>query len=92
MTTTDKAVQRVTRAPYMVLFPNSRAKARAIVVAIGPGDLLRFREKGRRTWFDLPLEAAFGMAVKCAAEFRLCFVPGKKTRPENATERSAARR
>lgn len=92
MTTTDKTVQRVTRAPYMVLFPNSRARARAILVAIGPGDLLRFREKGRRMWFDLPVEAASGMAVKCAAGFRLCFVPGKQARPENATKLSAARR
>ena len=91
MTATDKAVRRVTRASYMVLFPNSRAKARAIVVAIGPSDILRFREKGRRTWFDLPVEAAFGVAVKCAAGFRLCFVPGKKARPANATERGDAR-
>ncbi len=42
MTTTDKSVQRMTRAPYMVLFPNSRAKARAIVIAIGPGELHSF--------------------------------------------------
>lgn len=80
MTATDKSVQRVSRESYMVLFPNCRRKARAIVVAIGPGDILRFREKGRRTWYDLPIEISFGIAVKCAAGFSLCFVPGPKLR------------
>lgn len=78
MTATDKPVQRVTRDAYMVLFPNCRKKARPVVTAIGPGDILRFRERGRRQWFDLPIEAGFGVAVKCAAGFHLCFVPGPK--------------
>jgi hypothetical protein len=78
MTATDKPVQRVTRDPYMVLFPTCRKKARQIVVRIDAGDILRFREKGRRAWYDLPIDEAFGLAVKCSAGFRICLVPGPR--------------
>jgi hypothetical protein len=80
MTTTNKPVQRVTRDAYMVLFPTCRKKARPIVVRIGQGDILRFREKRRRAWYDLPIDEAFSLAVKCAAGFRVCLVPGPKLR------------
>ena len=80
MTATDKPVQRVTRDTYMVLFPTCRKKARKVVVRIDQGDLLRFREKGRRSWYDLPIDEAFGLAVKCSAGFRICLVPGPKLR------------
>lgn len=87
MTATDKPVQRVTREAYMVLFPNCRRKARRVVVRIDAGDLLRFREAGRRRWYDLPIAETFGIAVKCAAGFRICLVPGPrlKTREKGRT-------
>ena len=80
MTATDKPVQRVTRGAYMVLFPMCRKKARPIVVRIEAGDILRFREKGRRKWYNLPIDQAFGLAVKGAAGFRVCLVPGPRVR------------
>jgi hypothetical protein len=80
MTTTNKPVQRVTERPYMVLFPTSRKKARPIVVRVDKGDLLRFREKGRRQWYDLTIDDAFGIAVKATAGFRVCMVPGPSMR------------
>lgn len=78
MTATDKPVQRVTRDAYMVLFPNCRKKARRVVVRIDAVDILRFRELGRRRWYDMPIADAFGIAVKCTAGFRICLVPGPK--------------
>lgn len=80
MTGTDKPVQRVTRGTYMVLFPTCRKKARRIVVRIEAGDILRFRELGRRKRYDLPINEAFGLAVKCSAGFRICVVPGPTLR------------
>ncbi len=59
MTTTDKPVSRVTRDAYRVLYVSPRR----IVVRIGPGDVLSFRERGRRHWFSLPIAAAFRVAV-----------------------------
>ena len=67
MTATNKPVKRVTELSYMVLFPNCRKKARRVVVRVGKGDLLSFREHGRRTWYDLPIDQAFGLAVKATA-------------------------
>ena len=90
MTATDKPVQRVTRDTYMVLFPNCRRKARHVVVRIAAGDLLRFREKGRRAWYDLPIAEAFGLAVKCAAGFRICLVPGPKFKPSRRRRKPRA--
>ena len=56
MTTTDKPVSRVTRADYRVLYVSPRR----IVVRIGPGDVLSFRERGRRQWFYLPARSRAG--------------------------------
>ena len=80
MTSTDRPVQRITRGAFMVLFTTCRKKARQIVVRIDQADILRFREKGRRSWYDLPIDQAFSVAVKCAAGFRICLVPGPKLR------------
>jgi len=64
----------------MVLFSTRRKKARQVVVKIDHGDLLRFREKGRRQWYDVPIDIAFGIAVKASAGFRICIVPGPQLR------------
>jgi len=80
VTTTDKPVRRVTRQPYQVLFPNNRNKARRIVAQIGLGDVIQFREHGRRQWYALPIDEAFRMAVKCSAGFVVCAVPGPALR------------
>ena len=49
MTTTDRKVTRRTRYEYSVLYP----KARPIVVSILPGDVIEFREHGRRSFENL---------------------------------------
>jgi len=63
MTSTDRPVRRVTRAPYRVLY----AEARPVVVQIGPGDVLEFREWGRRQVWRLPIAEAFRLALRRAA-------------------------
>lgn len=60
MTSTDKAVTRVTRAAYSVLYPAPRQ----IVVSIGPGDVLRFREKGRHEEWSVGIGEAFRLCVR----------------------------
>ncbi|MEI9999068.1 MAG: hypothetical protein WDO13_07810 [Verrucomicrobiota bacterium] len=45
MTPLTKAVRRVTRHAYSVLYVSD---ARAIVVSLEPGDIVTFREAGRR--------------------------------------------
>ncbi len=47
MTTFDKPVQRVTRGAFNVLYTGA-SEARQIVVRLAPGDVLEFRELGRR--------------------------------------------
>ncbi len=80
MTATDKPVQRVSVRSYDVLFPRNAKKARRIVVRIDTGDILRFREAGRRQWYDLPIDQAMRLAVKGSAGFVLCMVPGPSMR------------
>lgn len=60
MTTTYRSVTRVTRAAYSVLYP----KPRPIVVSIGPGDVIRFREKGRREEWAVGIGEAFRLCVR----------------------------
>jgi hypothetical protein len=60
MTSSRKKVQRCTEQAYRVVYAS---KPRPIVVCID-AELLRFREKGRRTWYDLPVDTAFRIAVK----------------------------
>jgi len=63
MTTIAKPVSRRTARPYSVLY----AKARPIVVTILPGDVLQFREAGRRAHWHLAIETAFRYAVRLKA-------------------------
>jgi len=55
MTSTDKPVSRVTRAAYRV----THSDERQLVVQIGPGDVLTFREKGRRATWSITIPDAF---------------------------------
>lgn len=66
MTVMTKAVYRRTRGEASVLF----TKARPIVVGLLPGDVIEFREAGRRGRWYLSVENAFRYAVrlKTAAE------------------------
>ena len=80
MTATDRPVQRATVRKYDVLFPRNAKKARRSVVRIDTGDILRFREHGRRQWYDLPIDQAMRLAVKGSAGFVLCMVPGPALR------------
>lgn len=66
MTTTDRTVRRRTRHKYNVLFNGSK-KARTVVCSIIPGDVLEFRESGRRARFTLAIDTAFKYAVRLAA-------------------------
>ena len=63
MTGTRSKVTRRTERSYSVLF----TKARPIVVSILPGDVLEFREHGRRARFTLAVDTAFKYAVRLAA-------------------------
>lgn len=63
MTSFGKPIHRRTRGLYAVLY----RKARHIVVTLAPGDLIQFREAGRRTRWSLPADTAFKYAVRLAA-------------------------
>jgi hypothetical protein len=66
MTTIDRPVKRRTNNRYNVLYC-SAAKARPIVVSILPGDVLEFREHGRRMRWYLAIDSAFKYAVRAKA-------------------------
>lgn len=66
MTTTDKPVQRRTRAVYNILY-SGRHNARPVVVKIAAGDVLEFRELGRRRRWLLAVDTAFKYAVRLQA-------------------------
>jgi len=63
MTILHRRISRKTASAYAVLY----RKARPVVVSLMPGDILEFRESGRRTRFQLPIETAFRYAVRLAA-------------------------
>lgn len=63
MTNLEKKIQRKTRGAYRVLYQQPRQ----IIAALCPGDLLEFREHGRRARFTLPIDAAFKLAVRIQA-------------------------
>lgn len=67
MTELNKPVRRKTRSTYNVLYCGGR-KARAIVVELRPGDVLEFRELGRRIRWQLPIETAFRYALRRTAQ------------------------
>lgn len=64
MTNLDKQVRRKTRGVYRVLYQVPRA----IVVSLMAGDILEFREAGRRRRYQLAIDTAFRYAVRLKAE------------------------
>ena len=61
MTPLVKAVRRVTRRTYTVLYVH---EARSIVVSLEPGDVITFRESRRRQKWTLPIDRMFRQAVR----------------------------
>ncbi len=66
MTAITRPVKRRTNGTYNVLYA-SASKARPIIVTILPGDILEFRESGRRLRWYLAIDTAFRYAVRCKA-------------------------
>ncbi len=64
MTNLEKKITRKTRGAYRILYQQPRQ----IVASLCPGDILEFREHGRRQRYSLPIDAAFRLAVRLAAE------------------------
>ena len=64
MTSLTRAVRRKTRFPYAVLYAG---KTRPIIVSLEPGDVITFREAGRRHVWSLPIDHVFRYAVREAA-------------------------
>lgn len=62
MTDTSKPVTRRTLAKYNVLFPGQH-KAKEIILTIGPGDFIHFRESGGRDTWCTSIQTAFRQAV-----------------------------
>ncbi len=65
MTSLTKVVRRKTRFSYTVLYTG---EARSIVVSLEPGDVITFREAGRRQTWSLPIDRMFRQAVREAAQ------------------------
>jgi len=63
MTAFNKSVFRRTRGEYSTLY----RKPRPIVVGLIPGDLIEFREHGRRECWHLPVDVAFRLAIERSA-------------------------
>ena len=61
MTRLEKAIRRVVPAHLM-------RQDRDVVVSLHPDGTVSFREKGRRTSYDIALSAVMWMAVKARAE------------------------
>ena len=61
MTTLERPVRRKTRWTYSVLYTG---ESRAIVVSLEPGDVITFRELGRRASWSLPVDRMFRQAVR----------------------------
>lgn len=61
-----KPVRRKTSGHYNVLYCSPR-HARKVIVSIIPGDVLEFREQGRRMRWHLAIDSAFKYAVRCKA-------------------------
>ena len=65
MTTLTKPISRRTRHSYSTLY----RKARPVVVTLLPGDIIEFRESGRRCRWHLAVDTAFKYAVRLKAFF-----------------------
>lgn len=64
MTSLNRPVRRKTRWSYSVLYAHD---SRPIVVSLEPGDVVTFREAGRRQAWSLPIDRLFRQAVREAA-------------------------
>ncbi len=65
MTPLNKPVRRKTRWSYSVLYAHD---SRPIVVSLEPGDVVTFREAGRRQVWSLPIDRLFRQAVREAVQ------------------------
>jgi hypothetical protein len=63
MTELRKPVRRKTASAYATLY----RKSRVIVVSLLPGDVLEFREHGRRGRWVLAVDTAFKYAIRLTA-------------------------
>lgn len=62
----------------------TRYGSRRIVVCLKPGDLISFREEGRRKEYELPIETCFIMAARAEAEsIRKAKAEAKKARKKS---------
>ena len=64
MTSLNRPVRRRTRRSYAVLYAS---QPRAIVVSLEPGDIITFRETGRRQTWSVAIDRIFHRAVREAA-------------------------
>jgi len=64
VTSLNKSVRRKTRWSYSVLYAHD---SRPIVVSLEPGDVVTFREAGRRQVWSLPIDRLFRQAVRESA-------------------------
>lgn len=60
MTNLEKPVHRKTRGAYSILY----TRPEKIVVSLLPGDLLQFRNAGRRVKFTIPVDSVMRYAVR----------------------------
>jgi hypothetical protein len=67
MTSLNKPVRRKTRWSYSVLYAHD---SRPIVVSLEPGDVVTFREAGRRQVWSLPVDRMFRQAVREAVHVK----------------------
>jgi hypothetical protein len=61
MTSLTKTVRRKTRFPYAVLYAGN---SRPTIVSLEPGDVITFREAGRRQVWSGPIDQVFRQAVR----------------------------
>lgn len=64
MTEINKAISRRTRGAYSVLY----REPSQIVVTFCVGDLIEFREAGCRKRWQIPIDAAFRVALRAQVE------------------------
>jgi hypothetical protein len=81
MTPLTKAVRRVTRHSYSVLYLH---EARPIVVSLEPGDVITFREIARHQTWALPIDRMFRQAVREVAQASRKERKRKANRPRSA--------
>ena len=64
MTRLEKQVSRKTKFTYKVLYNQPRE----IIVSLTPGDVIEFREAGRKQRFSVEIHRVFSYAVRLHAE------------------------